>query len=101
MVVGRRRVAGTRKKQQCDHHCVPKLALNDHEGDRDGQQQEGNAVCPAPDEGVQNVAAIELADRHQIERCDEDSYPTGKQPGIQVNVAILRDWPKVKPRQPL
>jgi hypothetical protein len=77
------------------------LATSDHEGDRSGEEQDRDAMRPAPDERVQNVPAVQLSDRHQVERRHEDSDPTGKQPSVLDNDVMLGDGSKVKALKPL
>ncbi|HEV3303703.1 MAG TPA: hypothetical protein VG055_28885 [Planctomycetaceae bacterium] len=100
-VIGRRRMARAGEEQERHHHHIAKLAANNHKGDGAGEQQERESMRPAANERVQNVAAVELPDRHQVQCGDEDSHPTSEQPGVQDDVVILRDSSKVKLRKPL
>jgi hypothetical protein len=93
-------MAGTEDEEQRDHQSVAEFPRNDHENDRRGQEQQGNGMGFASDQRVQDVPAVELPDRNQIEGRDEDSDPAGKQPRVQYDVVTLRDGPKVEPRKP-
>jgi hypothetical protein len=100
LVVGRRRVTRSGEKQQGHDHDVREFTANDHVGDRGGQQQERDAMRPASDERVQNVPAVELADRNQVERRDENPNPAGKQPRVQNDVVVRGNWAEEKSSKP-
>jgi hypothetical protein len=73
----------------------------DHEAQGQRQQQERDVVCPATDQRVQNVPAVELPDRHQVQSGNQDSDPAGKQPGIRHHIIMLGDGPMDQAHQPL
>jgi hypothetical protein len=81
-VIGGRRVTWSGKKQQRHDYSVGIFAVPNHEAERNREEQERHAVRPATDQRVQNVPAVELSDRHQVKRRDEDSDPAGKQPRV-------------------
>jgi len=58
-------------------------------------------VSPWADQRVEDVAAVELADRHQVERRDEDAHPTGKEPGVERQVVVFGNRPMYPSGQPL
>jgi hypothetical protein len=55
---------------------------------------------PAPDERIQNVPAIELADRNQVECRDENPDPPGEEPGVQNDVVVRGNCPEEKASKP-
>jgi len=90
LVVGRRRMTRARQKQQHDHQAVADFALPDHVGDGQNQKQNGHPMGAATDQRVENVTAVQLSDRDQVEGSDENSDPARKQPGIVVSECVAR-----------
>ena len=81
-VVGSRRMTRPRQGQQHEHHSVGGFATRHHEREPRRQEQKRDEMRPPTDQRVKDVPAVELPDRHQVERGDEDADPAGEQPGI-------------------
>ena len=64
-----------------------------------GQQQLGNDVCFLAEQGVQNVAAVELPDRDQVECRDEDADPAGERDRMEHDVLGRTKVPEGQVRQ--
>lgn len=62
------------------------------------QNERANAVDSLEHKGVQDVAAVELADRYQVEPRDEDSNPAGISQRMQQHVLILGQRPERQER---
>ena len=82
MVIGCRRMFRPEKKQQNHDRYVAYLAGEQHVGDSAPQQTDGHDVSTPADQHVQDMPAVELTDRNQIECRDENPHPAGEQHGV-------------------
>jgi hypothetical protein len=94
VVIGRRRMTRAGEEEKNHHQPIRNVATKNHERAGGGQEQQCHPVRSAADERVEDVAAIELPNRHQVERRNEDSHPARKQPRIEYHIVMFGYWPE-------
>ncbi len=74
-----RRMSAPKTNQLADRNSAPS-ASEPHEGD------DGHLAVPRADERVRDAAAVELADREQVERGDEEAHPARERDRVHEDV---------------
>ena len=61
-------------------------------------QPAGPGLVGFAERRARDVAAVELADRHEVDHRDEQADPAGERHGVQLNVEAIRRQPAAEHR---
>jgi len=88
-------------KQEDQQRKPGEIVLDDAIESETAEHAKGDLAAPGPEEGMDDMPTVQLADRKEIQGGDEHSRPSGKSQGVEQDVDILSHAPMRQPAQAL